>query len=151
MGSGDLWQGVEMNRTNRALRALVTVSLPVLVLSGCGGTDAEAGKAGEPTEAALRAEATKMTDALAGHDYAAAYRFRSARCKLTLNEDDYVASMAQLYDGRDLKSEPARITVTTSGSTGTVTVEHSDAGAGQDDTKPKTWTFIDGQWRFDNC
>ncbi|MFI5537702.1 MULTISPECIES: hypothetical protein [unclassified Nocardia] len=140
-----------MNRTSRALRVLGAVSLPVVVLAGCGGTDADAGKPGEPTEAALRTEATKMTEALASHDYAAAYRFRSARCRLTLNEDDYVASMAQLYDGRDLKSKPSEITVTTSGSTGTVTVKNFDARAAQDDSKPKTWTFVDGQWRFDNC
>ncbi|BDT96873.1 MULTISPECIES: hypothetical protein [Nocardia] len=140
-----------MNRTSRALSVLGAVSMPVLVLAGCGGTDADAGKPGEPTAAALRAEATKMTEALASHDYAAAYRFRSARCRLTLNEDDYAASMAQLYDGRDLKSKPAEITVTTSGSTGTVTVKNFDARAAEDDTKPKTWTFVDGQWRFDNC
>lgn len=140
-----------MNRTSRALSVLGAVSMPVLVLGGCGGTDADAGKPGEPTAAALHAEATKMTEALASRDYAAAYRFRSARCRLTLNEDDYVASMAQLYDGRDLKSKPAEITVTTSGSTGTVTVKHFDARAAEDDTKPKTWTFVDGQWRFDNC
>ena len=140
-----------MNRTNRALRVLGAVSMPMLVLSGCGGTDAEAGKAGEPTAAALREEATKMTDALAAHDYAAAYQFRSARCRLTLNQDDYVASMAQLYDGRDLKSKPSKVTVTTSGSTGTVTVENFDARASEDDRKSATWTFVDGQWRFDNC
>ncbi|MGK8523316.1 hypothetical protein ACRS6B_17970 [Nocardia asteroides] len=140
-----------MNRTGRALRVVGAVSLPILALSGCGGTDADAGKAGEPTASALREEATKMTDALAGHDYAAAYRFRSARCRLTLNEDDYVAAMAQRYDGRDLKAEPAEISVTTSGSTGTVTVKNFDARAAEDDPKPETWTFIDGQWRFDNC
>ncbi|MBF6165766.1 hypothetical protein IU486_13390 [Streptomyces gardneri] len=140
-----------MNRTNRALRALGAVSMPILVLSGCGGTDADAGKAGEPTASALREEATEMNDALASHDYAAAYRFRSARCRLTLNEDDYVAAMAQLYDGRDLKSKPSEVTVTTSGSTGTVTVVNFDARAAEDDPKPKTWTFIDGKWRFDAC
>ncbi|WP_157170871.1 hypothetical protein [Nocardia araoensis] len=138
-----------MNRTSRVLRVLCAVSLPVVALAGCGGTDA--GKPGEPTAAALRADATKMNDALANHDYAAAYQFRSARCRLTLNEDDFAASMAQLYDGRDLKSKPSEITVTTSGSTGTVTVKNFDARASEDDAKPKTWTFVDGQWRFDAC
>ncbi|MET9283874.1 hypothetical protein ACWEPH_10770 [Nocardia beijingensis] len=140
-----------MNRTSRALRLLGAVALPVLVLAGCGGTDADAGKPGEPTEAALRADAEKMNDALADHDYAAAYQFRSARCRLTLNEDDFAASMAQLYDGRDLKSKPSEITVSVSGSTGTVTVKNFDARASVDDAKPKTWTFVDGQWRFDAC
>ncbi|MGO4613383.1 hypothetical protein AB4305_04350 [Nocardia sp. 2YAB30] len=138
-----------MNRTNRALRSLCMGSMPILVLSACGGENG--GTTGGPTAAALRDEASKMTAALASHDYAAAYQFRSARCKLTLNEDDYAASMAQLYDGRDLKNKPSEVTVTTSGSTGTVTIKNFDARAGEDDTKPRTWTFIDGQWRFDSC
>ncbi|WP_040780485.1 hypothetical protein [Nocardia pneumoniae] len=140
-----------MNRTYRALRVLGAISLPILVLTGCGGKDADAGKSGEPTAAALREKATEMNAALASHDYAAAYQFRSARCKLTLNQDDYVASMAQRYDGRDLKSKPSEVSVTTSGATGSVTVKNFDARAGEDDAKPNTWTFIDGQWRFDNC
>ncbi|WP_454197005.1 hypothetical protein [Nocardia sp. Marseille-Q1738] len=141
-----------MNRTYRALLVLGAISLPILMLTGCGGEDADAsGKPGEPTADALRAKATEMNAALASHDYAAAYQFRSARCKLTLNQDDYMASMAQLYDGRDLKTKPSAVSVTTSGTTGSVTVENFDARAGEDDAKTQTWTFIDGQWRFDNC
>ncbi|MGQ4597601.1 hypothetical protein [Nocardia sp. R6R-6] len=140
-----------MNRTYGDRRVLAAISMSILALSGCGGENAAAGKPGEPTAAALRQEATAMNAALAGHDYAAAYQFRSARCRLTLNQDDYMMSMAQLYDGRDLKTKPSEISVTTSGTTGSVTVKNFDARAAQDDAKPKTWTFIDGQWRFDNC
>ncbi|MEU7767374.1 hypothetical protein AB0B25_19860 [Nocardia sp. NPDC049190] len=138
-----------MNRTHRALRVLGAVSMPVLLLSACGegNVDSAAG----PTPAALRGEASKLVAALASHDYAAAYQVRSARCKLTLNQDDFVASMAQRYDGRDLTTKPSEVTVSTSGSTGTVTMTHFDARASEDDPKPTTWTFIDGQWRFDSC
>ncbi|GAA5055979.1 hypothetical protein [Nocardia callitridis] len=138
-----------MTRTNRSVRALVAAALPALLLCGCGGADS--GDSSGPSAEALKTDATAYANALADHDYPAAYQTRSARCRLTLNQDDFAASMGQKYDGRDLHTKPAEITVTTSGETGQVTTKNFDAKASEDNPKPVKWSFIDGKWQFDNC
>ncbi|MBA4858358.1 hypothetical protein [Nocardia farcinica] len=136
-----------IGRGGRAVGALAVVA----VLAGCGGADADNAAAQGPTEESLRTAAEQMTEALAAGDYPGAYQFRSARCRLTLGQDAYVEEMTQRYAGRDLKAAEPEITVTVTGTTGRVTVRHTDARASEDESAPATWTFVDGSWRYDTC
>jgi len=141
-----------MIRIGRVVRAAGALAVVAAVAGACsdGAADDPADPAGS-NEAALRAAAQQWSQAIAEGDYPAAYQFQSARCRLTLGQDAYVEEMSQRYAGRDLRGSEPDITVTVTGDTGQVGVRNTDARAGEDDTEPATWTYIDGTWRYDTC
>lgn len=127
-----------------------------LALTACGQDDKTSPPSitappGDASPAALQTEAAKMMTAVADRDYRSAYQFRSTRCKLKISEADFEAAMQQYYGDRDLKTKPAEYVVSASGTSGFVVTKNFDDRASEDDPTPRVWTFIDGQWRFDNC
>lgn len=141
-----------MFRRGRVVRVAGVLAVVTALAGACGNgaADDSAGPAASP-EAALRTAAQQWSRAIAEGDYPAAYRFQSARCRLTLGQDAYVEEMSQRYAGRDLRGSEPDVTVTVTGDTGQVTVRNTDARAGEDDTEPATWTYVEGTWRYDTC
>ncbi|WP_067853885.1 hypothetical protein [Nocardia shimofusensis] len=141
-----------MIRIGRVVRAAGALMIVTAVAGACadGAADDSAGSAGS-SEAALRTAAQQWSRAIAEGDYPAAYRFHSARCRLTLGQEAYVEEMSQRYAGRDLGASEPDITVAVTGDTGQVTVRHTDERAGEDDAEPATWKYVDGTWRYDTC
>ncbi len=140
-----------MTRPRAVITACLTLVATSILLAACGNTGNLDSPEPDMSSAALETEATKMLLAVADHDYAAAYQFRSPRCRIKVPQVDYIASMKNLYDSRDLKTHPPKIIVTASGSSGVVIATNTDPRANEDDPTPRIWTFIDGKWRFDNC
>ncbi|HLS76512.1 MAG TPA: hypothetical protein VK083_06960 [Nocardia sp.] len=142
-------------RVARVLTAATALAVVAVSAAACGdGGEAAvstAAAASGPSEAGLRAAAEEWSKAIAEGDYAAAYGFRSARCRLTIGQDAYVEELSQRYAGRDLAGAEPEITVAVTGETGQVSVRYTDERAGEDDTAPATWKFVDGSWRYDTC
>lgn len=140
-----------MIRIGRVVRVAGAVAVVAAVAGACGDGAADDAAPAGPNETSLRVAAEQWARAITEGDYAAAYRFQSARCRLTLGQDAYVEELSQRYGGRDLADSEPEITVTVSGETGQVTVRHSDERAGEDEDGPAGWKFADGQWRYDTC
>ncbi|BBX27428.1 hypothetical protein MALV_25530 [Mycolicibacterium alvei] len=81
---------------------------------------------------------------------AAAYEFYSQRCKQTLGDlDSYNAFLNEWLKGR--KPQYAGVTVKVNGSSAQVVSIDNDPNTPASSMNPRTWTFIDGAWQFDNC
>lgn len=61
----------------------------------------------------------------------------------------YRALMEVNFEGRTPQVES--ITAKVNGSSGQVVTVDTDPNAPADSMNPRTWTFIDGRWQFDNC
>lgn len=132
-------------------------------LSGCSSTDSatttDSPAASPATTAAAPAPNSKealedrahQLDLLASKgDAAAAWQFYSQRCKNIIgNLDSYKAFLTQWREGRN--PQYGGVTVKVNGSSAQVVSVDNDPNAPASSMEPRTWTFIDGQWQFDNC
>ena len=84
-------------------------------------------------------------------DAAAAYNFYSQRCKNIIGDlDSYKAVLTEWLKGRSPQYSNA-VTAKVNGSSAQVVSIDGDPNAPASAMTPRTWTFIDGQWQFDNC
>ena len=84
-------------------------------------------------------------------DAAAAYNFYSQRCKNIIGDlDSYKAVLTEWLRGRSPQYSN-NVTAKVNGSSAQVVSIDSDPNAPANAMTPRTWTFIDGQWQFDNC
>ena len=99
---------------------------------------------------ALEARAKEL-DTLAHQGKAAeAYTYYSQRCKNILGDlDSYKIFLEEWRKGRN--PQPGPITVRINGSSAQVVTVDNDPNAPASSMEPRTWTFIDGTWQFDNC
>jgi serine/threonine protein kinase, bacterial len=99
---------------------------------------------------ALEAAAHQL-DVLASQGKAAdAYEFYSQRCKNIIGDlDSYRAELDVFFEGRNPQYSSA--TAKVNGSSGQVVSIDDDPSAPASAMNPRTWTFIDGRWQFDNC
>lgn len=143
--------------------ALICALLLVGGVSGCSATDSAT-----KTETPAAAPATTTTtpapnskealedrahqlDLLASKgDAAAAWEFYSQRCKNIIgNLDSYKTLLNQWREGRN--PQYGGVTARVNGSSAQVVSVDNDPNAPASSMDPRTWTFIDGQWQFDNC
>jgi hypothetical protein len=83
-------------------------------------------------------------------DAAAAYKFYSQRCKNKLGDlDSYKAFLNEWLKGRN--PQYSGVTVKVNGSSAQVVSIDNDPNTPSSSMDPRTWTFIDGAWQFDNC
>lgn len=81
---------------------------------------------------------------------AQAWELYSARCQAEIgNLTRYSAVLDEFFRGRTPNYESA--TAIVNGSSGKVISVDSDPSAPASASLPRTWTFIDGRWQFDNC
>lgn len=99
---------------------------------------------------ALEARAHQLDILASQGDAAAAYEFYSQRCKNIIgNLDSYKAFLTEWRKGRNPQYEG--VTARVNGSSAQVVSVDNDPDAPASAMDPRTWTFIDGQWQFDNC
>ncbi len=63
--------------------------------------------------------------------------------------ETYELMMEVNYEGRNPDVES--VTVRVNGSSAQVVTVDNDPAAPADSMNPRTWTFIDDRWQFDNC
>lgn len=99
---------------------------------------------------ALEAAAHRLDMLAAQGDAAGAYALYSQRCKLIIgNLEDFRSILEIFFKDRNPKYVSA--TANINGSHGQVVSIDEDPSAPADSMNPRTWTFIDGRWQFDNC
>ncbi len=142
--------------------ALICAFLLVGGVSGCSSTDS-ATKTETPAAApattttpapnskeALEERAHQLDLLATKGDAVAAWEFYSQRCKNIIgNLDSYKIFMDQWREGRN--PQYGGVTVKVNGSSAQVVSVDNDPNAPASSMDPRTWTFIDGQWQFDNC
>ncbi|APE15695.1 hypothetical protein BOH72_11170 [Mycobacterium sp. WY10] len=149
------------------MKSAIWLAVVTVVLAGCspsesgGETTAKpsAGSAGIATTTTTPDPRSKEALAAAGHRLdvlaatrqdAQAWEFYSARCQAEIgNLIQYSAVLDEFFRGRTPNYESA--TAIVSGSSGKVISVDSDPSAPASASLPRTWTFIDDRWQFDNC
>jgi serine/threonine protein kinase, bacterial len=114
------------------------------------GVSSASPSVGPNSKEALQSVAHEL-DVLASQGKAAeAYQFYSQRCKNIIGDlNSFKAFLAVWLEGRDPRY--SGVTVKINGSSAQVVSIDDDPNAPVDSMNPRTWTFIDGRWRFDNC
>jgi len=101
-------------------------------------------------EEQLLGAAQELELGVIGGDAATAWKHYSQRCRNVIGDlDAYESLMEIYYQGRDPK--PTDWIVKVVGSSGQVVTVDSDPNAPASALNPRTWTYIDGRWQFDNC
>ena len=150
----------------RAMRhlAITAVIGSAVLLTACSGEDtapavepASSGSqlatttpASDTAEDALLSAAENLDRALIEGDLETAWDHYSRRCQEQLDSIEVFRAMYDInYEGRNpqITDRTARV----DGSYGQVVTVDADPAASADSMNPRTWTLIDGQWRFDNC
>jgi serine/threonine protein kinase, bacterial len=99
---------------------------------------------------ALESAAHQLDLLASQRNASAAYEFYSQRCKNIIGDvDSYRTFLAAWLDGRS--PQYSGVTVKVNGSSGQVVSIDDDRNAPASSMNPRTWTFIDGRWQFDNC
>lgn len=141
--------------------AMICTFLLLGGLSGCSSTDsatAEAPSAAPATSSTpapnskevLEARAQRLDQLASRGEAAAAWEFYSQRCKNVIGSlDSYKIFLEQWRKGRNFQY--GGVTVKVNGSSAQVVTVDNDPNAPASSMQPRTWTFIDGQWQFDNC
>lgn len=102
------------------------------------------------SEEALELAAHRLDVLAATRQDAQAWEYYSARCQAEIgNLTQYSAVLDEFFRGRAPNYESA--TAVVNGSSGKVISVDSDPSAPASASLPRTWTFIDGRWQFDNC
>lgn len=101
-------------------------------------------------EEQLVATARELELGIIGGDAATAWKHYSQRCRNIIGDLDTYESLMEInYQDRDPK--PTDWIAEVDGSSGQVVTVDSDPNAPASAMNPRTWTFIDGRWQFDNC
>jgi hypothetical protein len=110
----------------------------------------QAGATSETPEGRLRAAAEELDRTATARDLETAWSFYSQRCKNDIGSVEAFGHLLDaFYDGRT--PNYTDWTVRVNGSSGQVVTVDSDPSAPPSAMNPRTWTFIDGRWQFDNC
>lgn len=99
----------------------------------------------------VRVAAEGLSAALEANDATGAWGYYSQRCKALMGDsvEQYRAMMDIQYSDRNPQVESH--TVRVNGSSAQVVTVDPDPAAPADSMNPRTWTFIDDRWQFDNC
>ena len=123
----------------RVFVMIVTMS----ALAGCADKP-------EPTAEALEQRAHELDVLAAERQDAKAFDLYSLRCQKQIGSvDQYSRVLDAFFAGRSPKYVSA--TAEVDGENGTVVSVDEDPSAPASAREPRTWTFIDGEWKFDNC
>lgn len=98
----------------------------------------------------LRETAKDLELGIIGGDAARAWSHYSQRCKNAIGDLDIYRSMMEVFY-KDRNPQPTKWIARVNGSSGQVVTVDADPDAPAHSMEPRTWTFIDGRWQFDNC
>ncbi|MGW6692850.1 hypothetical protein ACWF62_03645 [Rhodococcus sp. NPDC054953] len=127
---------------NKASIVIPLAGAALLALAGCS-SDESSGATEDGLRAALDAQYANLQQG----DWAADYDNLSARCQEKFGREEYTEAAATAYAGRDF-SGPQQVEITMDGDSATVVATSFD---GKGNKAPMTWTYLDGEWRFDSC
>ncbi|MGW0043927.1 hypothetical protein [Rhodococcus sp. NPDC003348] len=130
---------------NKASIVIPLAGAAVLALAGCSSDDSSSSSGA--TEDGLRAAVDAQYANLQKADWSADYDNLSARCQEKFGREEYATAAATAYAGRDF-SGAQEVAITMDGESATVVATSFD---GKGSKAPMTWTYVDGQWKFDNC
>ncbi|TQC41781.1 hypothetical protein EEB14_52695 [Rhodococcus sp. WS4] len=140
--------------------SVVGAAVAVLSVSACSSSAGDSPPVTAPVSAtpavaadqktALRDSAEQLDKLAASGDAEAAYEFYSQRCKGKIGTIDTYKILLDLHY-KDRDPQPTDWTVKVNGSSGQVVTVDADPNAPADAMNPRTWTYIDGRWQFDNC
>lgn len=143
------------------MRKILGLAVIPLALAACSSESSDSTTATTAkTTTAVRADA-KSEDALKTRahdlDVAAAQRqdekawgYYSQRCQAQIGDlHTYSIMLNEFFRGRN--PDYTGVTVKVNGSSAQVVSTDNDPAAPASGMYPRTWTFIDGQWMFDNC
>ncbi|OPX05952.1 hypothetical protein [Mycobacterium sp. AT1] len=149
------------------MRSALWIAAVAVAVAGCSGSES-ADVATTATPASERADVAtsaspdpRSKEALesVGHALdvlaaerqdARAWEHYSARCQAMIGDlAQFSAVLDQFFRGRTPNYESA--TAVVNGSSGKVVSVDTDPSAPASASLPRTWTFIDGRWQFDNC
>jgi hypothetical protein len=99
----------------------------------------------------LRSSAEEMNQLVAAREAGRVWEFYSLRCQKLISGG--VETFRLMFDQnyRDRNLQPREVTVRVEGSYGQVVTVDPDVSAPASSMEPRTWTFIDNEWQFDNC
>lgn len=127
---------------------IVGVAVACVGIVGCS-SESDASST-EPTEQSLRSAAESLDKLAAEGDAKTAWGMYSQRCQKIIGDvDTYETIVSGLFKDRTPDYTDWKVTV--NGSSGSVVTIDSDPSAPVSSLQPRTWTFIDGRWQFDNC
>ncbi len=147
--------GSEWTTVHGALVLRVTGELPPSAQKTYEATFAaskpSAGMAPPPnSKEALEIRAHELDVLASRGDAQAAYAYYSQRCKNEIGElASYEAFLKEWLKGRN--PQYSETTARVDGASGRVVSIDNDPNAPASALDPRTWTFIDGRWMFDNC
>jgi hypothetical protein len=149
------------------MRAALWIAAAAVALTGCSSSesadvattatpDAESADAAttttpDPRSAEALEYAGHRLDVLAAtRQDAQAWEYYSPRCQSIIGDlTQFSAVLDEFFRGRNPNYESA--TAIVDGSSGKVISVDTDPSAPDSASLPRIWTFIDGQWQFDNC
>lgn len=124
--------------------AMALAAVAAIAVSGCAASAAESPKD------SLERTAHQLDVLAANREDAKAWEFYSQRCKDDIGDvSTYSYLLDEFFRGRSPKFVSA--TARVNGSSGQVVSVDTDPSAPASSMLPRTWTFIDGKWQFDNC
>jgi hypothetical protein len=105
----------------------------------------------DKSEESLKHAAEELDNRIAARDIPGAWNLYSQRCQADMNNslDSFKMMLDLHFEGRH--PQIVDHTVRVQGSMGQVVTIDKDPNAPAHAMNPRTWTFIDGRWLFDNC
>jgi hypothetical protein len=128
-----------------------SVSVPTTAESASKGANGAATTPPDPrSKAALESAGHRLDVLAATRQDAQAWEYYSARCKAEIGDlAAFSVVLDEFFRGRHPNYQSA--TAVVNGSSGKVISVDADPYAPASASLPRTWTFIDGRWQFDNC
>lgn len=135
------------------MKAALWIAATAVTVAACSPSESAAGKSASPdprSKEALESAGHRLDVLAATRQDAQAWEYYSARCKAKIGGlGAYSAELDEFFRGRHPNYQSA--TAVVDGSSGKVISVDADPSAPASASLPRTWTFIDGRWQFDNC
>jgi serine/threonine-protein kinase len=127
---------------------LLALPLTAGLVACSGGTPAASQI--QPSREAVERSAHELDVLASNRQDSKAWEFYSQRCKNIIGSlENYSRELDLFFRGRSPHYESA--TARVNGSSAQVVSIDNDPSAPASAMQPRTWTFIDGRWQFDNC
>lgn len=140
-----------MSRSRKAF-SLAIAACVVLIFGGCAAEEqASTDVANTATGQELISNVKEMYQNIFTGDYSSAYEMRSIRCNQKMSRSEYGRLVGVQLGG--YKGSPSVDTSITTRGPDRAVVEStfSDKSVPKWMEGPRRWSYIEGNWRFDNC
>ncbi|MFI6865347.1 hypothetical protein [Nocardia sp. NPDC050406] len=138
----------------------VCAALALGILTGCSSTDSETARqdgtsaalADPQSEEALKQAAHTLNVLAAQRNYTNAWAYYTKRCQDKIGSLEAYKSFMDLWlEDRHPQYDRDGVSVRITGTSAQVVTVDKDPAAPAHTDDPRTWTFTDNHWLFDNC